>query len=38
MKEIRVRQSLRGQRIARWIGGSILAGLGVRLGLEGSGT
>lgn len=34
----RIKQSLRGQRIARWIGGSILAGLGVRLGLEGSGT
>lgn len=33
----RVRQSLRGQRIAHWIGGSILAGLGLRLGLEGSG-
>lgn len=33
----RVKQSLRGQRIALWIGGSILAGLGLRLGLEGSG-
>ncbi len=32
----RIRQSLRGQRIARWIGGSVLAGLGVRLGLEGN--
>ena len=33
----RIRQSQTGQRIARWIGGSILAGLGMRLGLEGSG-
>lgn len=33
----RIRQSGAGQRIARWVGGSILAGLGVRLGLEGSG-
>lgn len=33
----RIKQSLRGQRIARWMGGSILAGLGVRLGLEGAG-
>ena len=33
----RIKQSLRGRRIARWIGGSILAGLGLRLGLESSG-
>ncbi len=33
----RIKQSLTGQRVARWIGGSILAGLGLRLGLEGSG-
>ncbi|MEM7636558.1 MAG: LysE family translocator [Pseudomonadota bacterium] len=33
----RIKQSLRGQRLARWIGGSILTGLGIRLGLEGSG-
>ncbi len=33
----RIKQSLRGQRVARWIGGSILAGLGLRLRLEGSG-
>ena len=34
----RIRRSKTGQRIARCIGGSILAGLGVRLGLEGSGN
>ena len=33
----RIKQSQTGQRVARWIGGSILAGLGLRLGLEGSG-
>jgi threonine/homoserine/homoserine lactone efflux protein len=32
----RISQSLTGQRIARWIGGSVLAGLGLRLGLESS--
>ena len=32
----RISQSLTGQRIAHWIGGSILAGLGLRLGLESS--
>lgn len=33
----RIKQSQTGQRMARWIGGSILAGLGLRLGLEGGG-
>ncbi len=33
----RIRQSRAGQRTARWIGGSILASLGLRLGLEGGG-
>ena len=32
------RQSLHGQRIVRWIGGSVLAGFGLRLGLESSGN
>jgi threonine/homoserine/homoserine lactone efflux protein len=32
-----IRHSQAGQRVARWIGGSILAGLGLRLGLEGGG-
>ncbi len=34
----RISQSLAGQRIAHWIGGSILAALGLRLGLESSGN
>ena len=33
----RIRQSQTGQRMAHWIGGSILASLGLRLGLEGGG-
>ena len=33
----RIRQSQAGQRMARWVGGSILASLGLRLGLEGGG-
>jgi threonine/homoserine/homoserine lactone efflux protein len=33
----RLKASQRGQRLARWVGGTVLAGLGVRLGLENAG-